>query len=47
MCYSEHIEGAVRFRVDDIADKAAPLPRAIPSAEQFGDQVGKVKASTQ
>ena len=40
---SEHIEGAVRFRLEEIRDKSASLPRAIPSPEQFSQQVGKVK----
>lgn len=41
--YSSHIEGAVRFRLDDIADKNAPLPRTCPPPEQFEQQMGKVR----
>ena len=39
---SGHIEGAVRFNIDEIADKSAPLPRTVPPPDQFGEQVGKV-----
>jgi len=35
-----HIPGAVRFDIDAIADKGNPLPHMLPSAEQFGAQVG-------
>ena len=40
---SEHIDGAVRFILDEVCDKTAPLPWAIPSVEQFSEQIGKVK----
>ena len=40
--HSGHIQGAMRFDIDEICDKTAELPQAIPSAEQFGCQVGKV-----
>ena len=37
-----HIEGAVRFDIDVVADKTTTLPHMLPSAEQFAEQVGKV-----
>jgi thiosulfate/3-mercaptopyruvate sulfurtransferase len=35
-----HIPGAQRFDIDAISDKSNPLPHMLPSAEQFGSQVG-------
>jgi thiosulfate/3-mercaptopyruvate sulfurtransferase len=35
-----HIPGAVRFDLDAISDHANPLPHMLPSAEQFGREVG-------
>jgi thiosulfate/3-mercaptopyruvate sulfurtransferase len=35
-----HIPGAVRFDIDAISDHANPLPHMLPSAEQFGRDVG-------
>src|SRR4051812_13003302 len=35
-----HIPGAERFDIDAISDKSNPLPHMLPSAEQFGAQVG-------
>jgi thiosulfate/3-mercaptopyruvate sulfurtransferase len=35
-----HIAGAVRFDMEAIADHANPLPHMLPSAEQFGREVG-------
>lgn len=37
-----HIEGAVRFDIDVVADKTTTLPHMLPSAEQFAEQVGKM-----
>jgi thiosulfate/3-mercaptopyruvate sulfurtransferase len=39
---SQHIEGAQFFDIDDIADRNNPLPHTLPSAEQFGHQVGQL-----
>lgn len=36
----EHIEGAQRFNIDDIADPDDPLPHTLPSAELFAEKVG-------
>ena len=38
----QHIEGAVRFNLDEIQDKSASNFMAIPSEEQFKEQVGNV-----
>ena len=32
----------MRFNLDEISDRSAPLPRTIPSAQEFGEKVGKV-----
>jgi thiosulfate/3-mercaptopyruvate sulfurtransferase len=37
-----HIPGAQRFDIDAISDHANPLPHMLPSAEQFGRQVGEL-----
>ena len=42
----QHIEGAVRFNLEEIRDKSAALPRAIPEVEQFNEQVGNVSCNT-
>ncbi|OAI19410.1 3-mercaptopyruvate sulfurtransferase [Methylomonas lenta] len=38
----QHIPGAQFFDIDDIADLTHPLPHALPSAEQFAQQVGQL-----
>jgi thiosulfate/3-mercaptopyruvate sulfurtransferase len=35
-----HIPGAVRFDIDEIADKAIPLPHMLPTPAQFAQAVG-------
>jgi thiosulfate/3-mercaptopyruvate sulfurtransferase len=35
-----HIPGAVRFDIDQIADRTSPLPHMLPGAEQFAEEVG-------
>src|SRR5437667_6890653 len=35
-----HIPGTVRFDIDAISDHANPLPHMLPTAEQFGRDVG-------
>lgn len=40
-----HIPGAVRFDVDEIADKSSPLPHMLPSKEFFGTAVGNLGIS--
>jgi thiosulfate/3-mercaptopyruvate sulfurtransferase len=35
-----HIPGAVRFDIDQIADRTSPLPHMLPGAEQFAAEVG-------
>jgi thiosulfate/3-mercaptopyruvate sulfurtransferase len=35
-----HIPGATRFDLDAVSDHANPLPHMLPSAEQFGRDVG-------
>ena len=35
-----HIEGAIYFDIDAIADKSNPLPHMLPGSEQFAAQVG-------
>jgi thiosulfate/3-mercaptopyruvate sulfurtransferase len=35
-----HIAGAVRFDIETIADHANPLPHMLPTAAQFGREVG-------
>src|SRR3954452_3843946 len=35
-----HIPGASRFDLDAVSDHANPLPHMLPSAEQFGRDVG-------
>jgi thiosulfate/3-mercaptopyruvate sulfurtransferase len=37
-----HIPGAVFFDVDEIADHTSSLPHMLPSAEEFGQQVGQL-----
>lgn len=39
---AEHIPGALYFDIDEIADKSIPLPHMLPSAAQFGEQVGRM-----
>ncbi len=36
---TQHIPGAVRFDVDQIADRNSSLPHMLPSPEQFAEQV--------
>jgi thiosulfate/3-mercaptopyruvate sulfurtransferase len=40
-----HIPGAVRFDVDEIADKSSPLPHMLPSPEEFAAAVGALGIS--
>jgi thiosulfate/3-mercaptopyruvate sulfurtransferase len=40
-----HIPGAVRFDVDEIADKSIPLPHMLPSADNFARAVGALGVS--
>jgi len=40
-----HIPGAVRFDIDEIADKSIPLPHMLPSPEQFALAVGRLGIS--
>ena len=40
-----HIPGAVRFDVDEIADKSSPLPHMLPSKEFFASAVGALGIS--
>ena len=37
-----HIPGAVRFDIDEIAEKSIPLPHMLPSPEQFALAVGRL-----
>lgn len=37
-----HIPGAVYFDIDDVADKTTALPHMLPTAEAFGEAVGKL-----
>jgi len=37
-----HIDGALFFDIDEISDKSNPLPHMLPSAAQFGEQVGRM-----
>jgi len=37
---ARHVPGAVFFDIDEIADRASPLPHMLPSAAQFSAQVG-------
>src|SRR5205085_10192162 len=37
-----HIPGAVRFDIDEIADHSNPLPHMLPTADQFGRDVGQL-----
>jgi len=37
-----HIPGAVRFDVDDIADKSSPLPHMLPSTVKFASRMKKM-----
>ncbi len=39
---SSHIPGALFFDIDEISDKSNPLPHMLPSAAQFGEQVGRL-----
>lgn len=43
---TQHIEGAVKFNVDAVADKSSDLPRALPPIEQFEDYIGKLGISS-
>jgi thiosulfate/3-mercaptopyruvate sulfurtransferase len=40
-----HIPGAVRFDIDEVADKSIPLPHMLPSPEQFAQAVGRLGIS--
>jgi thiosulfate/3-mercaptopyruvate sulfurtransferase len=40
-----HIPDAVRFDIDEIADKSIPLPHMLPSPEQFAQAVGRLGIS--
>ncbi|MBT5032493.1 MAG: 3-mercaptopyruvate sulfurtransferase [Proteobacteria bacterium] len=40
-----HIPGAGFFDIDEICDKASPLPHMLPSAELFSESVGKLGVS--
>lgn len=40
-----HIPGAVRFDIDEIADKAIPLPHMLPAPAQFAQAVGALGIS--
>ena len=40
-----HISGADFFDIDEICDKASPLPHMLPSAELFSESVGKLGIS--
>lgn len=40
---SQHIQGAVKFDVDQIADLSAPLPQTVPPLAIFEDHMGKVR----
>ncbi len=40
-----HIPGAVRFDIDEIADKSIPLPHMLPSPEQFAQAAGALGIS--
>ncbi|MGA8226904.1 MAG: 3-mercaptopyruvate sulfurtransferase [Xanthobacteraceae bacterium] len=42
---ADHIPGAVRFDIDEIADKSIPLPHMLPSPEQFAQAVGRLGIS--
>jgi thiosulfate/3-mercaptopyruvate sulfurtransferase len=35
-----HVPGAVRFDIDQIADRTSPLPHMLPGAEQFAEEAG-------
>lgn len=41
-----HIPGAAFFDIDAIADRSTDLPHMLPSAEQFGRQVGDLGVGT-
>jgi thiosulfate/3-mercaptopyruvate sulfurtransferase len=40
-----HIPGAVRFDVDEIADKSSPLPHMLPTPDAFGAAMGALGIS--
>lgn len=42
----QHIPGAVYFDIDEIADKANPLPHMLPSPAQFAQQAAKLGLGT-
>jgi thiosulfate/3-mercaptopyruvate sulfurtransferase len=42
----QHIPGAVYFDIDEIADKANPLPHMLPSPEQFAQQAARLGLGT-
>ncbi|MEI9965708.1 MAG: rhodanese-like domain-containing protein [Caulobacteraceae bacterium] len=41
------IPGAVFFDIDDICDRASPLPHMVPPLEQFEDQAGALGITTE
>lgn len=40
-----HIPGAVFFDLEEISDRSDPLPHMMPTADQFGQQVGRLGVS--
>ncbi|MFC5343789.1 sulfurtransferase [Brevundimonas staleyi] len=40
-----HIPGAVFFDLEEISDRSDPLPHMMPTADQFGEQVGRLGVS--
>ena len=40
-----HLPGAVFFDIDAVADTTSPLPHMLPSAERFGEAVGRLGIS--
>ena len=40
-----HIPGAVFFDLEAVSDRNDPLPHMMPTAEQFGDQLGRLGVS--
>ena len=39
----ERIQGAVFFDLDEMSDKSSQYDHMLPSAEMFGESVGKVR----